>query len=77
MARIARVVVPGLPHHITQRGNNRQEVFRSASSRHVEVLTMVVDHGTSKVCRRLRYPNSKPLVWRCLKAFGVLAGQSG
>ena len=27
MARIARVVVPGLPHHITQRGNRRQRTF--------------------------------------------------
>ena len=27
MARIARVVVPCIPHHITQRGNRRQEVF--------------------------------------------------
>ncbi|HVP11938.1 MAG TPA: transposase, partial [Phycisphaerae bacterium] len=27
MARIARVVVPGLPHHITQRGNRRQKTF--------------------------------------------------
>ncbi len=27
MARIARVVVPGLPHHIMQRGNRRQETF--------------------------------------------------
>ena len=27
MARIARVVVPGLPHHIIQRGNRRQKVF--------------------------------------------------
>jgi len=27
MARIARVVVPGVPHHITQRGNRRQEAF--------------------------------------------------
>jgi len=25
MARIARVVGPGIPHHITQRGNRRQE----------------------------------------------------
>jgi len=25
MACIARVVAPGLPHHITQRGNRRQE----------------------------------------------------
>jgi putative transposase len=27
MPRIARVVVPGWPHHVTQRGNNRQTVF--------------------------------------------------
>ena len=27
MPRIARIVVPGVPHHVTQRGNNRQDVF--------------------------------------------------
>ena len=27
MARIARVVVPGFPHHVTQRGNRRQPTF--------------------------------------------------
>jgi putative transposase len=27
MARIARIVVPGIPHHITQRGNRCQETF--------------------------------------------------
>ena len=27
MPRQARVVIPGMPHHITQRGNNRQDVF--------------------------------------------------
>jgi len=27
MPRVARIVVPGVPHHITQRGNNRQGVF--------------------------------------------------
>ncbi len=27
MARLARVVVPGLPHHVTQRGNRRQRTF--------------------------------------------------
>jgi len=27
MARLARLVVPGLPHHITQRGNRRQQTF--------------------------------------------------
>ena len=27
MARLARVVIPGLPHHVTQRGNRRERVF--------------------------------------------------
>jgi len=27
MARIARVVAPGIPHHVTQRGNRRQQTF--------------------------------------------------
>ena len=29
MARIARVVAPGFPHHVIQRGNRRQKVFFS------------------------------------------------
>ena len=27
MPRIARVVAPGIPHHVTQRGNRRQRTF--------------------------------------------------
>jgi hypothetical protein len=27
MARLARSVIPGLPHHIKQRGNRRQQTF--------------------------------------------------
>ncbi len=27
MARLARVVAPGIPHHVTQRGNRRQQTF--------------------------------------------------
>jgi putative transposase len=29
MARIARVVAPGIPHHITQRSNRRMDTFFS------------------------------------------------
>jgi putative transposase len=29
MARLARLVIPGLPHHVTQRGNRRQQTFFS------------------------------------------------
>ena len=27
MVRLARLVIAGLPHHITQRGNRRQQTF--------------------------------------------------
>jgi putative transposase len=27
MSRLARMVVPGLPHHVTQRGNRREAIF--------------------------------------------------
>ncbi len=27
MARLARVIAPGFPHHVTQRGNRRQTTF--------------------------------------------------
>jgi len=27
MPRVARIIAPGLPYHVTQRGNNGQEVF--------------------------------------------------
>jgi putative transposase len=33
MARIARAVLPGAPHHITQRGNFGQTIFESAEDR--------------------------------------------
>lgn len=35
MPRIARIVVPGTPHHVTQRGNNRQDVFNRDDDRKV------------------------------------------
>jgi putative transposase len=27
MARLARAVIPEMPHHVTQRGNRRQQTF--------------------------------------------------
>jgi len=31
MARLPRLTLPGYPHHVVQRGNNRQAIFTSAS----------------------------------------------
>ena len=27
MARLARMIIPGVPHHVTQRGNRRERIF--------------------------------------------------
>ena len=35
MPRLTRIVVPAQPHHVTQRGNNRQDVFFVDDDRHV------------------------------------------
>jgi len=43
MARIARVVVPGLPHHVTQRGNHQQDVFFTDSDREL-YLRLLREH---------------------------------
>jgi len=40
MARLARVVVPGFPHHVTQRGNGRAVVFDDDQSRRTYLSMM-------------------------------------
>jgi putative transposase len=35
MARLTRLAVPGHPHHIFQRGNNRQAIFSTATDRQI------------------------------------------
>lgn len=44
MSRIARVVAVGLPHHITQRGNYRQDVFLNADDR-VRYLVWIQEYS--------------------------------
>src|SRR5579871_1108313 len=35
MPRFARVIIPELPHHVTQRGNARRDVFLTPADRQV------------------------------------------
>jgi len=44
MGRTARVVIPGIPHHIAQRGNNREDVFLSDDDRRV-YLRCLAEHS--------------------------------
>lgn len=46
MARIARVVVPGYPHHVTQRGSRRMPTF------FIESDYLLYKHILSENCRR-------------------------
>jgi len=43
MARIPRVVVPGLAHHVTQRGNQQQDVFFSDADRKLYLKLLVAN----------------------------------
>ncbi|MEJ2135931.1 MAG: transposase [Desulfofustis sp.] len=42
MPRKARIVIPGIPHHITQRGNRRQNTFFSATDYHIYMRFMAI-----------------------------------
>jgi putative transposase len=42
--RIARVVIPGIPHHVVQRGNRRQKVFFNDEDR-VYYLRLLKKYG--------------------------------
>ena len=44
MARLPRLTVPGYPHHLIQRGNNRQPIF-AADSDYVTLLSMLDENA--------------------------------
>ena len=45
MPRIACIVVPGMPHHVTQRGNRREDVFFEEGDRR-RYLVMLEDYAS-------------------------------
>src|SRR5436190_9825913 len=54
MPREPRVVAVGLPHHITQRGNARQDVFTTNSMRRA-YLELLSEHAAGNGLRLLAY----------------------
>jgi putative transposase len=54
MPRRARAVIPGVAHHLTQRGNNREVVFHSAEDRRA-YLDLLVRHAARYRARILAY----------------------
>ena len=46
MARLPRLTLPGYPHHVIQRGNNRQAIFVSSGDR--QFLLSLIDENACK-----------------------------
>jgi putative transposase len=46
MARLPRLTLPGHPHHVIQRGNNRQAIF--ASTAHYQMMLDLLDENARK-----------------------------
>lgn len=44
MARLPRLNIPGLPHHVVQRGNNQQAVFADAGD-YAFLLSLLIDNA--------------------------------
>jgi len=64
MARMARVVVPGYPHHVTQRGNRRQKTFFSEGdyAYYIELLAEFAHQSDTEVWAYCLMPNHVHLV---------------
>ena len=54
MPRRPRIIIPGIAHHVTQRGNNRQQVFYSDDQRRF-YLHLLTRHATRYRVRILGY----------------------
>ncbi len=59
MARMARVVVPGIPHHVTQRGNRRQNTFFCDSDyrRYIALLSNASKRARTEIWAYCLMPN--------------------
>ncbi len=58
MARLARVIVPGLPHHVTQRGNRREPIFFEGGDQEVYrdlLLEQVRRRGVEARCGKTAF----------------------
>jgi len=64
MPRTARLVVPGIPHHVTQRGNRRQPVFFSDEDYrlYLRLLKVAVDKAGTRVWAWCLMPNHVHLI---------------
>jgi putative transposase len=73
MPRRARILFPGIPHHVTQRGNHRQRVF-FAPGDHAAYLSLLKEHAAAHSVEVVAYclmPNHVHLVVVPARADGL------
>ena len=71
MPRIARVVAAGVPHHIAQSSNNKQQVFFDDADRRM-FLCLLGEHGEQEGVRLLGCAHL-----RCTQYSNLRYGHSG
>jgi putative transposase len=59
MARLPRVVIPGIPHHVTQRGNGRQQTFFEDGdyALYLDLLAQAAERAHAEVWSYCLMPN--------------------
>ncbi len=64
MPRLARLVVPGIPHHVTQRGNRRQPTFFGEGdyALYLELLRRWADRAGTRIWAWCLMPNHVHLI---------------
>ncbi len=64
MARLARIVIPGIPHHVTQRGNRRGKVFFGPDDYrcYLHLLTEAAENSATEVWAYCLMPNHVHLI---------------
>lgn len=64
MARLARIVVPDIPHHVTQRGNRRETVFFEADDYryYLKLLAEAADAAETGIWAYCLMPNHVHLI---------------
>lgn len=64
MARLPRVVIPGVPHHVTQRGNGRQRTFFEEGdyALYLDLLAAAAERAQAQVWSYCLMPNHVHIV---------------
>ncbi len=64
MARLPRVVIPGVPHHVTQRGNGRQRTFFEEGdyALYLDLLAAAAERAQAEVWSYCLMPNHVHIV---------------